>query len=137
MLVTILDGFHNSEFYHVNCGLVINDTDGIEAFPSSSPSWRLSARLEEKWWLPFPKVPPSGLSEDCSSVGMEHIVHYDFCFLLAFHRGKDCLGEVMYLDLSSECTAPEMANWVGDSVHIWKHKYLKRHSLRAKVGKSA
>ncbi|MBA0701141.1 hypothetical protein Goari_022500 [Gossypium aridum] len=67
--------------------------------------------------------------------------------------GKDCLGEGMYryltadqffpeclldyLDQSSEYTTLEIANRVEASVHIWKQKYSKRHSLRAKVGKSS
>ncbi|GMI91372.1 ROP (rho of plants) guanine nucleotide exchange factor 1 [Hibiscus trionum] len=174
MLISILDGFHDSEFYYADRGVVINDTDGIEAFPSSSPSRSSSVRLEEKWWLPFPKVPSSGLSEDSrkrlqqcrecthqilkAAMAINSIVLAEMEIPNAYLKslpkcGKDCLGEVMYryltadqfspeclldyLDLSSEYTALEMANRVEASVHIWKHKYLKRHSLRAKVGKSA
>ncbi|KAK8580784.1 hypothetical protein V6N13_143844 [Hibiscus sabdariffa] len=174
MLINILDGFHNSEFYYADRGVVINDTDGIEAFPSSSPSGSSSVRLEEKWWLPFPKVPPSGLSEDSrkrlqqckecthqilkAAMAINNNVLAEMEIPNAYLKslpkcGKDCLGEVVYryltadrfspeclldyLDLSSEYTALEMANRVEASVHIWKHKYLKRHSLRAKVGKSA
>ncbi|TYJ34810.1 hypothetical protein E1A91_A05G194700v1 [Gossypium mustelinum] len=64
MLLSILDSFHDSEFCYADRGVVISDNDGIEAFPSSSTSEWPSIRQEEKWWLPFPKVPPSGLSED-------------------------------------------------------------------------
>ena len=64
MLLSILDGFHDSEFYYADRGVVIADTDEIGTFPSSSSSGRPSVRQEEKWWLPFPKVPPTGLSED-------------------------------------------------------------------------
>ncbi|KAE8736176.1 Rop guanine nucleotide exchange factor 1 [Hibiscus syriacus] len=174
MLISILDGFHNSEFYYADRGVVINDTDGIEAFPSSTPSGSSSVRLEEKWWLPFPKVPPSGLSEDSrkrlqqcrecthqilkAAMAINDNVLAEMEIPNAYLKslpkcGKDCLGEVMYryltadqfspeclldyLDLSSEYTALEMANRVEASVHIWKHKYLRRHSLRAKVGKTA
>ncbi|KAE8674779.1 Rop guanine nucleotide exchange factor 1 [Hibiscus syriacus] len=174
MLISILDGFHNSEFYYADRGVVINDTDGIEAFPSSSPSGSSSVRLEEKWWLPFPKVPPSGLSEDsrkrlqqcreCTNQILKAVkainnnvlaeMEIPDAYLKSLPKcGKDCLGEVMYryltadqfspeclldyLDLSSEYTALEMANRVEASVRIWKHKYLKRHSLLAKVGKTA
>ncbi|KAL4277984.1 hypothetical protein GQ457_03G037780 [Hibiscus cannabinus] len=174
MLINILDGFHNSEFYYADRGVVINDTDGIEAFPSSSPSGSSTVRLEEKWWLPFPRVPPSGLSEDSrkrlqqcrecthqilkAAMAINNNVLAEMEIPIAYLKslpkcGKDCLGEVLYryitadrfspeclldyLDLSSEYTALEMANRVEASVHIWKHKYLKRHSLRAKVGKSA
>lgn len=64
MLLSILDSFHDSEFCYADRGVVISDNDGIEAFPSSLTSEWPSIRQEEKWWLPFPKVPPSGLSED-------------------------------------------------------------------------
>ncbi|KAL4273946.1 hypothetical protein GQ457_13G010550 [Hibiscus cannabinus] len=130
--------------------VVINDTDEIEAVPSSSPSRSSPVRLEEKWWLPFPKMEiPNAYLESLPKVwrlllsitklfcGMRKykwgsvLLTITMAFMcLPFHRGKHCLGEVM------SCTALEMANRVEDSVHIWKHKYLKRHSLRAKVGKS-
>ncbi|KAK8551733.1 hypothetical protein V6N12_040357 [Hibiscus sabdariffa] len=174
MLISILDGFHDSEFYYADRGVVINNSDGIEAFPSSSPSGSSSVRLEEKWWLPFPKVPPSGLSEDSrkrlqqcrecthqilkAAMAINNIVLAEMEIPNAYLKslpkcGKDFLGEILcryltadqfspeclldYFDLSSEYTALEMANRVEASVHIWKHRYLKRHSLRAKVGKSA
>ncbi|KAL4333947.1 hypothetical protein GQ457_07G027420 [Hibiscus cannabinus] len=173
MLISILDGFHDSEFYYADRGVVINNSDGIEAFPSSSPSGSSSVRLEEKWWLPFPKVPPSGLSEDSrkrlqqcrecthqilkAAMAINNIVLAEMEIPNAYLKslpkcGKDCLGEILYryltadqfspeclldyFDLSSEYTALEMANRVEASVHIWKYRYLKRHS-RAKVGKSA
>ncbi|XWS25974.1 hypothetical protein CRYUN_Cryun27aG0113600 [Craigia yunnanensis] len=55
MLLSILDGFHDSEFCYADCGIVIADTDELETFPSSLSSGRPSVRQEEKWWLPFPK----------------------------------------------------------------------------------
>ncbi|KAL3641649.1 Rop guanine nucleotide exchange factor 1 [Castilleja foliolosa] len=60
MLMSILDGFVDTEFYYVDRGIV-------KAYPCSSPSsrGRPSVTLEEKWWLPFPKVPAvNGLSEE-------------------------------------------------------------------------
>lgn len=63
MLISILDGFCDSEFHYVDRGIVVGDTDDNESFPLSSSSGRPSIRQEEKWWLPFPKVPATGLSE--------------------------------------------------------------------------
>lgn len=64
MLLSILDGFHDSEFYYADRGVLIADNDVIETTFLLS-SGRPSVRQEEKLWLPFPKVPPaSGLSED-------------------------------------------------------------------------
>lgn len=51
MLITILDGFCETEFWYVDRGIVVDDGGDCEA-------------CEEKWWLPCPKVPPNGLSED-------------------------------------------------------------------------
>lgn len=38
-------------------GVVVPDTDGSSSFRQAIQ------RLEEKWWLPVPQVPPSGLHE--------------------------------------------------------------------------
>ncbi|KAB2029861.1 hypothetical protein ERO13_D05G184700v2 [Gossypium hirsutum] len=174
MLLSILDSFHDSEYCYADRGVVISDNDGIEAFPSSSTSEWPSIRQEEKWWLPFPKVPPSGLSEDsrkrlqqcreCThqilkaamAINSNVLAEMEIpnAYLKSLPKcGKDCLGEGMYryltadqffpeclldyLDQSSEYTTLEIANRVEASVHIWKQKYSKRHSLRAKVGKSS
>ena len=56
-------------------------------------------------------------------------------YLTADQFSPECLLD--YLDLSSEYTTLEIANRIEASVHIWKQKYLKRHSVRAKVGKSS
>lgn len=64
MLLSMLDGFCESEFHYVDRGIIVDSGEHIEAHPWSPSSRRYSIRLEEKWWLPFPKVPPGGLSED-------------------------------------------------------------------------
>lgn len=64
MLISILDGFHDTEFYYVDRGIVVANGEDIEAYPCTPSSTRPSVTLEEKWWLPFPKVPPNGLSEE-------------------------------------------------------------------------
>lgn len=64
MLISMLDGFHNTEFWYVDRGIVLAEGDDHETFPSRICGGRPSIRQEEKWWLPYPKVPPNGLSED-------------------------------------------------------------------------
>lgn len=65
MLLSILDGFRDTEFHYVDRGgILANDSEQNESHPCSPFSRRCSVRLEEKWWLPFPKVPPRGLSND-------------------------------------------------------------------------
>ncbi|GFZ00471.1 rho guanyl-nucleotide exchange factor 1 [Actinidia rufa] len=64
MLVSILDGFQDTEFWYVDRGIVVADANDGEVYPSAANSGRPSIRQEEKWWLPCPKVPPKGLSVD-------------------------------------------------------------------------
>ncbi|XP_019234227.1 PREDICTED: rop guanine nucleotide exchange factor 1-like isoform X2 [Nicotiana attenuata] len=64
MLIGMLDAFSGCEFYYVDRGILVADGEDVEAYPCSPSSHRRSIRLEEKWWLPFPKVPPKGLSEE-------------------------------------------------------------------------
>lgn len=63
LLISILDGFQESEFYYVDRGIIVPD-DTERFVLSSSSSGTPSIRREEKWWLPFPKVPPNGLTDD-------------------------------------------------------------------------
>ncbi|KAK1416483.1 hypothetical protein QVD17_32274 [Tagetes erecta] len=60
MLVTMLDGFHDSEFCYVDRGSV----GSVERHSNASQSDSPLVQYEEKWWLPFPKVPSNGLSEN-------------------------------------------------------------------------
>lgn len=61
MLISILDGFCETEFWYVDRGIVMDDHD---KYSSGALSGRPSVRQEEKWWLPCPKVPGKGLSEE-------------------------------------------------------------------------
>ncbi|RZS18142.1 hypothetical protein BHM03_00050368 [Ensete ventricosum] len=65
MLLGMLDGFLNTEFWYVDRGFLVADADedASKTCPSSSFR-RASSRQEEKWWLPCPGVPPTGLSEE-------------------------------------------------------------------------
>ncbi|WJX32341.1 Rop guanine nucleotide exchange factor 5 [Trifolium repens] len=58
MLLEILDSFTATEFWYVDQGIVAADSDGSASFRKSIQ------RQEEKWWLPVPRVPPTGLSEN-------------------------------------------------------------------------
>lgn len=61
MMISILDGFCETEFWYVDRGIVMDDCDKYSA---GAMSGRPSVRQEEKWWLPCPKVPGKGLSEE-------------------------------------------------------------------------
>lgn len=61
MLLSMLDGFCDTEFWYVDRGIIVGDSNENEGF---MPSGRPSIRQEEKWWLPYPKVPPDALSGD-------------------------------------------------------------------------
>ncbi|WOL00187.1 hypothetical protein Cni_G08900 [Canna indica] len=56
MLLDILDGFQKTEFWYV-------EEDKQLSSVSSRSFRRVIQRKEEKWWLPVPCVPESGLSE--------------------------------------------------------------------------
>ncbi|GAV56698.1 PRONE domain-containing protein [Cephalotus follicularis] len=129
MLLSILDGFQDSEFYYVDRGIIVSGADNSETIPLSSSCGRPSITQEEKWWLPFPKVPPNGLSEDvrkklqqsreCTNQILKAAMEINSsvlaemeipnCYLESLPKcGKDCLGEIMYRYItadhfSSEC----------------------------------
>ena len=54
----ILGSFTDTEFWYVDQGIVAPDADGSASFRKAIQ------RQEEKWWLPVPRVPTAGLSED-------------------------------------------------------------------------
>lgn len=58
MLLEILDSCTAMEFWYVDQGIVAPDADGSASFR------KRNQRQEEKWWLPVPRVPPAGLSEN-------------------------------------------------------------------------
>ncbi|CAL5416160.1 unnamed protein product [Camellia sinensis] len=128
MLIIMLDGFCDSEFYYVDRGIVIANGENIEAHSSSPSSGRPSIRLEEKWWLPFPKVPPNGLSDDSrkrlqkcrectnqifkaarainSSVLADMEIPSIYLESLP-KSGKTCLGEILYRYITADQFSPE------------------------------
>jgi hypothetical protein len=58
MLLSMLDGFCDTQFWYVDRGIVLGDSKDCDEYD------RPSVRQEEKWWLPSPKLPPNGLCED-------------------------------------------------------------------------
>ena len=75
------------------------------------------------------------------------------CFYCPFQSGRACLGETIYhflaadqfsperlldyLELSSEYAILEIADRIEAAIHIWKQKFLKRHTNHTKAGRSS
>ncbi|XP_071733078.1 rop guanine nucleotide exchange factor 1-like [Rutidosis leptorrhynchoides] len=155
MLVTMLDGFNDSEFCYVDRGLA-------ERHSNTSLSDSSLIQYEEKWWLPFPKVPPKGLSENtvkrlkqcrersnqifkaAASINGNVLSQMEVpkVYLDSLPKSaKVCLGETLhqyistaqfspeslldYLEMSSECTTLQIANRIEAAMHIWTRKCTK------------
>uniref|UniRef100_A0A0E0M422 PRONE domain-containing protein n=1 Tax=Oryza punctata TaxID=4537 RepID=A0A0E0M422_ORYPU len=126
MLLAMIDGFKETEFWYVDRGIVVDDSGG--PFSSSSSSGRPSVRQEEKWWLPCPRVPPKGLSEDarrklqqdrdCANQILKAAMAINSDVLAEMEipevyleslpkSGKSCLGEIIYRYITAEQFSPE------------------------------
>ncbi|KAH0978086.1 hypothetical protein GBA52_027805 [Prunus armeniaca] len=125
MLLSMLDGFCETEFCYVDRGIIVDDSNDGKGF---MPGGRPSIRQEEKWWLPYPKVPPNGLSiearkklqqcRDCcnqilkaamainSSVLAEMEIPRAYMESLA-KSGKACLGDIIYRYITADQFSPE------------------------------
>ncbi|KAL6522510.1 Rop guanine nucleotide exchange factor 1 [Orobanche minor] len=124
MLISILDGFRETEFWYVDRGIVLDDYDRC----SSGMSGRPSVRQEDKWWLPYPKVPGKGLSDDArkrlqqcrdcanqilkaalainSNVLAEMDIPTAYIATLP-KNGRDCLGDIIYRYITADQFSPE------------------------------
>ncbi|KAJ6708662.1 ROP GUANINE NUCLEOTIDE EXCHANGE FACTOR 1-LIKE [Salix koriyanagi] len=128
MLISILDLFSEPEFYYVDRGIVVAGDDVTEEFPMSSSLRRPPTRQEEKWWLPFPKVPPNGLSEEstkrlqqcreCTSQILKAAMAINSGVLAEMEipdtyfenlprSGKACLGRIMYHYITAKHFSPD------------------------------
>ncbi|KAK8625224.1 hypothetical protein V6N13_090099 [Hibiscus sabdariffa] len=128
MLITILDGFCETQFWYVDRGIVVDDGGDCEAPPSFDSGGRPSIRQEEKWWLPCPKVPPNGLSEDareklqqsrdCTNQILKAAMAINSNVLAEMEiptaylenlpkNGKDCLGDSIYRYITADQFSPE------------------------------
>ncbi|OWM81388.1 rop guanine nucleotide exchange factor 1-like [Punica granatum] len=130
MLICILDAFCDSEFYYVDCGVVVAHVDDSEACPSAKSSGRSSSVWrEEKRWLPFPRVPQKGLSEDtrkklqqyreCTNQILKAAMAINGSALAEMEvpsayleslpkSGKACLGETIYRYMTEDKFYPEL-----------------------------
>ncbi|KAG0474256.1 hypothetical protein HPP92_013942 [Vanilla planifolia] len=129
MLLEMLDGFKDTEFWYVDRGIMVADAlEGCgEGYPP--PSFGLhSLRQEDKWWLPCPRVPPNGLSEearkklqqskDCASQILKAAMAINSGVLAEMDvpeiyletlpkSGKSSLGEIIYRYITAEQFSPE------------------------------
>ncbi|CAK9153930.1 unnamed protein product [Ilex paraguariensis] len=129
MLISILDGFREMEFWYVDRGIIVPDADNCDEYPLGMSGGRPSIRQEEKWWLPYPKVPPKGLSvdarkrlqqcRDCTNQILKAALAINSNVLAEMEipnayletlpkSGKACLGDIIYRyiiadQFSSEC----------------------------------
>ncbi|RWW84146.1 hypothetical protein BHE74_00007260 [Ensete ventricosum] len=123
LLLGILEGFRDTEFWYVDRGIMVADADeyGSGSYPPSS-SGRPSLRQEEKWWLPVPRVPPNGLSKearkrlqqsrDCANQILKaamaiNILHNSFYNFDELQSGKSCLGDIIHRYIIADQFSPE------------------------------
>lgn len=122
MLLEILDSFEKMEFWYVDQGIQALETD-------SSPSFgKVAPRQKEKWWLPVPRVPTGGLSENArkhlqnkrdatnqilkASMAINSITLADMdvpeSYMEALPKNaKGSLGDLIHRYISSEHFSPE------------------------------
>lgn len=128
MLLSMLDGFRDTEFWYVDRGIGLPEGDDCDTYSSTTFAGRLSIRQEEKWWLPCPKVPQTGLSEDerkrlqqcrdClnqilkAAMAINNSVLAEMEIPIAYletlpKKGKACLGDIIYRYITAEQFSPE------------------------------
>ncbi|CAL5378029.1 unnamed protein product [Camellia sinensis] len=128
MLIGILDGFQETEFWYVDRGIIVPGVDDCDVYVSGTSGGRPSIRQEEKWWLPCPKVPPKGLSEDarkrlqqcrdCTNQILKAAMAINSSVLAEMEipsayletlpkSGKACLGDIIYRYITSEKFSPD------------------------------
>ncbi|XP_054798294.1 rop guanine nucleotide exchange factor 7 [Prosopis cineraria] len=117
MLMEILDSFTSTEFWYVDQGIVAPDADGSASFRKPMQ------RQEEKWWLPVPRVPPAGLSEnsrkqlnhtrECANQILKAAMAINDSALAEMEvpesyiealpkNGRSCLGDFIYRYITSD-----------------------------------
>ncbi|KAL8552050.1 hypothetical protein ACS0TY_000930 [Phlomoides rotata] len=117
MLLEILDGFTNTEFWYVDQGVIAPESDGSASFREAVQ------RQEDKWWLPVPRVPAGGLPEatkkqlthkrdfasqilkaalSINSIALADMEVPDSYLETLPKNGKACLGDVIYRYITSD-----------------------------------
>ncbi|WOL18180.1 hypothetical protein Cni_G26973 [Canna indica] len=128
MLLGMLDGFSDTEFWYVDRGILVGDADDVGSGARPSSFGRPSFRQEEKWWLPCPRVPPAGLSQearkrlqlsrDCANQILKAAMAInsgvlaemeipDVYFETLPKNGKSCLGDTVYRYITADQFSPE------------------------------
>ncbi|CAD5325924.1 unnamed protein product [Arabidopsis thaliana] len=113
MLIEILDSFGETEFWYVDQGIVAAES-------ARSNSFREDA---DKWWLPLPRVPSDGLTEQtrkkldhtreftnqilkaCMSINSIALAEMEVpqSYLEALPKnGRSCLGDFLYRNITSD-----------------------------------
>ncbi|KAI3799888.1 hypothetical protein L1987_35193 [Smallanthus sonchifolius] len=122
MLLGILDGFTNTEFWYVDKGITTPEPDGLASFHKPLQ------RQQDKWWLPVPRVPAGGLDEKArkrlnhkrdsaiqilkaamaiNSVSLSEMEVPESYLESLPKNGRACLGDVIYQYITSEQFSPE------------------------------
>ncbi|KAL6526757.1 Rop guanine nucleotide exchange factor 7 [Orobanche gracilis] len=117
MLLEILDGFSDSEFWYVDQGIVAPEAGKSHSFRKAIQ------RQEDKWWMPVPRVPPGGLPEatrkqlshklECAGQILKAASAINSAALAEMEvpesyletlpkSGKACLGDIIYRYITSE-----------------------------------
>ncbi|KAL3645293.1 Rop guanine nucleotide exchange factor 5 [Castilleja foliolosa] len=117
MLLEILDGFTDTEFWYIDQGVVAPESDGSASFRKAIQ------RQEDKWWLPVPRVPPGGLPEvtrkqlsnkrefasqilkaamSINSIALADMDVPESYIETLPKNGRACLGDVIYRYITSE-----------------------------------
>ncbi|KAM6581251.1 hypothetical protein CsatA_005025 [Cannabis sativa] len=125
MLLAMLDGFSNTEFSYVDRNVALDDSNDGKGYMIGG---RPSIRQEDKWWLPYPKVPPNGLSDDarkrlqqckdCTNQILKAAMTINSNMLAEMEiprayldslpkTGKACLGDIVYRYITAEQFSPE------------------------------
>ncbi|XP_047310617.1 rop guanine nucleotide exchange factor 1-like [Impatiens glandulifera] len=124
MLIGILEGFQDTEFKYVDQGVVDNESNDANGYPLATfGGGRPSVRQQEKWWLPYPKVPPKGLSDvsrrklqqcrDCTNQILKAALAINSNVLAEMEvpiayleslpkSGKACLGDIIYRYMTAD-----------------------------------
>eukprot|EP01018_Ginkgo_biloba_P018361 Gb_34956 [translate_table: standard] len=124
MLLETLDSFCDTEFWYVDRGILLADVNDDGCGPLRRPS----QRQEEKWWLPTPRVPPNGLSDnarkrlqhhrECTNQILKAAMAINSHVLSEMEvpngyletlpkNGKGSLGDIIYRYITAEQFSPD------------------------------
>ncbi|KAH6798181.1 RHO guanyl-nucleotide exchange factor 7 [Perilla frutescens var. hirtella] len=111
MLLEILDSFEDSEFWYVDQGIVTPNVNG------SSSARKPLPRQEDKWWLPVPRVPPGGISEDSRKMVQHRRDCTNQILKAAMAINSSTLAEMDIPDSYLEALPKNGKSSLGDLIH--------------------